>query len=63
MFSRNTTSLQQPFAAGNRIPVAIAGAGQLSDARLALTASSDRYRSGRRSSPAFRSLIGAETGP
>ena len=63
MFSGNATSLQQPFAAGNRIAVAIARAGQLSDARLTLTAVTDRYRSGLGSLPTFRSLIGAETGP
>lgn len=45
------------------IPEAIAGAGQLSDARFALTAIPDRYQSRRGSLPAFRGPIAAETGP
>lgn len=58
MFNRNTTSLQQIIAAGNRIGAVTAGAGQLSNARLALTIT-DRYRSGSR---AFRGFNAAEAG-
>jgi hypothetical protein len=45
------------------IPVALAGACQLNDARLALTTITDHYRSRRDSLPVYRSLIAAETGP